>query len=247
MKITKKHIRVAGYVSTGMASCAILILCVVRVFGVCEYTVLVDRRVAPTARIALAAYMQALPRGVRVAQRDAVREIKELFPWVHSVSMRRLPSNVMSVRVAAAEPIVKVNDIVITQTQRIIPADIFDADGITHIPHSTVIFEQDGQLPELFIPHAKTLASNLFSSYSLTWIDEYQARLTDTEQPRFVILFNAYSIPDASMLAHCASIKKQLEERGSFGGRHKTTRWVADIRFDHQVVVFSEKGGMRHG
>lgn len=248
MKVTKKHIRLVGYVGLCGASYALTMFIMGSIFGVQSYHLKIDDRIVPSLNAQLAAHIQTLPSGVRVAPDLSAQAIQKQFPWVKSVSLFRIPTKIMQVAVAVDEPQVKINAFIITDHLRVLPVSTFIPSALSALPSLQVTFlNAESNIPPAFIPHAQTFTDERFSPYTLTWIDEFQARLTDKEQPQFTILFNAHSIPDTAMFAHCSSIKKLLEERGSFAGRHKGTRWVADVRFERQVILFSEKGGITHG
>ncbi len=249
MKITKKHIRLVGYVGLCGATYALAMFIGNGLFGVERYALRVDDRIVTSLNAELAAHVQNFTCGLRVRPDISAQEIQKQFPWIQSVSFHRIPTKEMRVAVIADDPQIKVNTGVITHHLRVLPAVTFTVTALSQIPTLEVKFPhaERHEIPDSFVPHAKTLTDQRFSAYTITWIDEYCARLTDAEQPHFSILFNAYSIPDEAMFAHCLSIKQQLEERGSFAGRNKGTRWVADVRFERQVIVFSEKGGIAHG
>lgn len=249
MKVTKKQVRIIGYVGLSAASYAVIMVILTNVFGIEHYTVAVDHRIVPDLNAQLTTLIETLPCGLSVAPDISAKKIQDQFPWINSLSFYRIPTKKMVVNVAIEEPQVKINSTIITERLRVLPAATFIPASIAALPTLAVTFPNNplNQIPQQFVPHAKMFASEQFAPYALTWIDEYHARLIDKEQPLFTILFNAYAIPDAAMFAHCASIKKQLEARGSFAGRQKGTHWVADVRFERQVIVFSEKGGLTHG
>jgi hypothetical protein len=249
MKVTKNHIRFLSYAGAGVVSYGLVMVIISSMFGITQYDLQVDDRIVPNLNAQLFAYIQDLPCGIRVAPDISAQEIQKQFPWIQSVSFFRIPTKTMRVAVTIGEPQVRVNAAIVTDHLHVLPACTFVPTALTQIPALHVNFHNvnRAEVPQAFIPHAKTFTDERFKPYIISWIDEYRARLTDKEQPQFNILFNTHSIPDAATFAHCAVIKKQLEERGSFSGRQKEARWVADVRFDRQVIVFSEKGGIAHG
>ena len=249
MKVTKNHIRLISYTTLSAAFSALVLFIISAVFGIQQYDLRVDDRIVPALNAQLAAHVQNLPHGVRVTPNLSADLIQKKFPWIKSVSFFRIPTKTMQVAVALDEPQLRVNGAVITEQSHVVPASTFMPAAIEGLPKLEITFTESDydMLPDHFVPHAHTFTDERFLPYTISWIDEYTARLTDKEQPQFTILFNAHVIPDAGMFAHCSSIKQLLQERGSFGGRNKDTRWVADIRFERQVIVFSEKGGIAHG
>jgi hypothetical protein len=249
MKVKKKHIRLISYTTLSAALSVLVLFVISAVFGIQHYDLRVDDRIVPALNAELAAHVQNLPLGVRVTPNLNAEIIQKQFPWIKSVSFFRIPTKTMQVAVALDEPHIRVNGAIITEQSQVIPASTFVPAAIAMLPALQVTFTVSAHdtVPDDFTPHARTFTEERFSPYTISWIDEYNARLTDKEQPQFIILFNAKSIPDAAMFAHCSSIKQLLQERGSFGGRKKDTRWVADIRFERQVIVFSEDKGVAHG
>lgn len=250
MKVTKTHARLLGYAGLSVASYAVVMVMLGAVFGIRRYDLKVDERINPALNTQLSDQVQGLPCGLYVQPAVSAQNIQQQFPWIQSVSFFRVPTKEMRVAVTVDEPQVIVNGAVITEHARVLPASTFVPKALSQVPMLQIKFRNAylAEIPESFISHAKTFTQEQFKPYTLSWVDAYSARLTDKEQPLFTILFNTQTIPDATMFAHCASIKQKLQERGSFTGRYKGVRWVADIRFDRQVIVFSEnKGGMTHG
>lgn len=249
MKVTKTHARLVGYTGLSALAYALIILTISYLFGVKRYELRVDNRIVPELNTQLAVHVKSLPLGIRVWPERKAQEIQKQFPWIKSVSFFRVPTQTMRVAVTIDEPVMKVNEAVLTQSQ-VFPASTFMQSDIAGLPALNVHFPSmadRAEIPAAFIPHAQTFATDLFAPYTITWIDEYTARLSDKEQPRFAIQFNAQKIPDEKMFAYCGMIKNLLQERGSFEGRKKQTRWIADIRFERQVILFSEDKGVTRG
>jgi len=250
MKITKTHIRLIGYTGLSAAMYALVVLLIGTVFGVQRYDLHVDGRIIPAINDELAAHVKSLPHGIRVGPDVSAQTIQKQFPWIHSLSFSRMATQTMYVAVTIDEPRIKVNEAIITDQSRVISASTYMLFGIAALPTLKINFPAItdlDEIPDSFIPHAQLFIDARFAPYTVSWIDEYSARLTDIEQPNFTILFNAHAIPDAAMFTHCSTIKQILKERGSFEGRHKGTHWIADVRFERQVIVYSEKGGIAHG
>lgn len=249
MKVTKTHARLIGYTGLSALSYALVVLVITYLFGVKQYALRTDDRIIPELNEQLAVHVKSLPLGIRAWPERKAQEIQKQFPWIKSISFFRTPTQTMQVAVVIDEPILKVNEAILTRSQ-VFPASTFTQAQIAALPTLAVYFPSitdRAEIPAAFIPHAQTLAGELFAPYAITWIDEYTARLVDKEQPNFVIQCNAQTIPNAKMLAYCASIKKLLQERGSFEGRKKHARWIADIRFERQVILFSEDKGVTRG
>lgn len=248
MKITKTHARFLGYACLSALFYALTVLTLTYFFAIKRYELRVDDRIVSELNDQLNLFVKSFPLGIRSFPALKAQEIKKQFPWIQSVSFFRTPTQTMRVAVAIDEPIIKVNEAVLTQSH-VFPSSTFTHAQIAALPLLSVDFPavtDRAEIPSTFIPYAKTFLNELFAPYAITWIDQYTARLIDKEQPNFIIQFNTEKIPDAKLFTYCASIKKLLEERGSFEGRKKQTRWIADIRFERQVILFSEnKGGAR--
>lgn len=249
MKVTKTHARLVGYAGVSALAYALIVLTLTYLFAIKRYELRVDDRIVPELNEQLNAHVKSLPLGIRIWPEHKAEEIQKQFPWIKSVSFFRTPMQTMHVAVAIDEPVIKVNEAILTHSQ-VFPASTFTQAQIAALPTLSVHFPSitdRAEIPLAFIPHAQTFATEPFAPYTLTWIDQYTARLIDKEQPHFAIQFNAQTIPDAKLFAHCASIKKLLQERGSFEGRKKQARWIADIRFERQVILFSEDKGVTRG
>ena len=87
----------------------------------------------------------------------------------------------------------------------------------------------------------------LLQRYSISWVNDYQIFLQDKEHTNVSLVCSAQDQLDESRLAAWQRIQKELDERiPQKGGA--STRWLADLRFDKQIIVCpSSQGGACYG
>jgi hypothetical protein len=99
-------------------------------------------------------------------------------------------------------------------------------------------------LPDLCTT-VRTLSGDLFQRYNVSCRNQGSWLLHDKQEQRFAILFHGTKIPDEKVIAMCNKLKGTLDTRGALTATN-TTSWVADVRFENQIVLFRNAGGS-HG
>jgi|GEM_PF-6000548 len=76
-------------------------------------------------------------------------------------------------------------------------------------------------------------------SYIMQWQTLYASFITVPFDPPFKIMFDIAHVPTAPLLAHCTAIYCELSDtQVPLAGE-----WIADIRFNNQIIVYRGKGG----
>jgi hypothetical protein len=97
-------------------------------------------------------------------------------------------------------------------------------------------------LPEL-VTTLKSMPSSLFEHFFVSCNRCDAWLLVEKQQPRFAILFHGSQIPQEKMIAMCTKLKGTLEVRGAFANP-TDPGWIADVRFENQIVLFRNAGGV---
>lgn len=96
-------------------------------------------------------------------------------------------------------------------------------------------------LPELHETVCK-ISGALLQRYNISCRNQASWLLVDKQEQRFAILFHGTKIPDEKVIATCDKLKGTLDARGVFTAAD-TLSWVADVRFENQIVLFRNAGG----
>jgi hypothetical protein len=175
----------------------------------------------------------------------AGQQLREQFPYLASVSLAYLPGNCVYGEAITQEPYMLINDqYMITKNGILVTKNIVPSSRQNHLPTIHVadtVIQQSSAVQLMYRALAK-LPSALFHQYECTWQDTTHAWLCDKQHPGFILLFNAYTLPDDRMQAAVEQIKQKLLIDGTVLDGIKQ-RIVADIRFADQIILCTEKGG----
>jgi hypothetical protein len=188
------------------------------------------------------------------------RRIREQFPSVGFHILSQDASGVVTVRVDPVRVQFLINtEWALSDDGHLFRKNIFDDAVIAslvdlHIPNlnacCTTTCDLNNKecigtlLPELF-QTACAIPSTLFQQYNVSCRDQGSWLLNDKKEQRFAILFHGTKIPDEKVIATCNKLKGTLDTRGALTTASKNS-WVADVRFENQIVLFRNAGGS-HG
>jgi hypothetical protein len=169
------------------------------------------------------------------------KNIKDTFACVRKVDVFMLPSSIAHIGVKAHIPQYLVNENkVLTHEGMLISKEWFCPRVVDALYNLDIQWTDKKQtmLSQAGKCCVSSLVPQLLDGYHFVWEDETRAWLYDKEQPRFALLFDAQSVPDAAMIQKCNIIKQNLRDRGVFEQRGKKL-WAADLRFAKQIIVFN--------
>ncbi len=167
--------------------------------------------------------------------KEVIALLQHQFPWIKSVVVSYVPTNVIQMVIRAHEPICIINhaQVLLTNDIRVEPI-VYNAAYLVPLPNVTVDGDrEDSDLLRALLQH---IPAHLLSSYELEWVNEMKILLHDKHQRKFAIVCDSARLPDDALLARCNTIKYDLEKRGTFTKNTKKL-WVADVRFENQIVV----------
>lgn len=247
MKMNAYHVRLGMYVGIVLMMCAIAGAVITVIFGVRRYSYACDSSISQTTHNAFTQQLRSLHHGWVHELPVLANSFKKQHLWIDTISLQRTSFNTIHATIAPDVPLARIRNKVITKHHRIIDDSVFAADLLEKIPTLHITFNMFADhilLP--FLDQVESWVTPHLLNYQIYWKDEYEVYLTEAQNTRFVILCNAQQIPTQALLDACASLKAMLDERGSFRGR-TTTHWVADVRFEHQIVLYCQKGGSFYG
>jgi hypothetical protein len=170
--------------------------------------------------------------------------VKEACPAVASCTFTRLPTQTLHVAVTSENPFLALNQAwILTQDKKIIPRRFFDLDAIQECP---MIEVKNGVNPVELSSHFKdwimSLDPSFFSTYQISWFDDYHIVLNHKKMSTVSLLCSVDVSFNDLMINTCALVLKQCEKRSGADKR----KWIADVRFDKQVIVAAQ-GGRGYG
>lgn len=179
--------------------------------------------------------------------KDVAHAIKNQFSHIKHVMITQAP-NGLNVKLKPRTPrFIINNEKILIDSGQLISKYLFNKDAYSMLPALTIDEAacESGCLNYLCHKSLCMVPGKLFKAYDFWWQNKEAVWLTCKEQPHFVILTDAESIGNKQKLQLCCNLKKDIELKKEFSFK-KSMVWIADIRFDNQVIVFS-RGGKGHG
>ncbi len=173
--------------------------------------------------------------------------IHKKFPSVSSLSFERSAPGVVHCSVQGAHPLVSVNRaFIVADSGALLTKDVFTQRSTQFlfdvtVPRAIAVV----RMPQEFVESVRYFMPNFFTNYTVTWLDEKEIWLREKDQ-QFAIVCNADALPNERMLSYCERLKNDalaamIEKKG------RKQQWAADIRFEHQLILFADKEGVGHG
>ncbi|HEV2600708.1 MAG TPA: hypothetical protein VGT41_00285 [Candidatus Babeliales bacterium] len=170
--------------------------------------------------------------------------IKQQFSCVKRVATQLLPSGAMRVVIDAVEPVLCVNDTYLLAAESgCISKDLFIPSCIAQLPTIRCAVGSGSDIPVALHQCKQKFSPALCNTYDVIWQDEFCIRLQDKQETKFSIICSAQCIPDQTCLLQCEQLKKTVFELSDARKAVRDKQWVADVRFNDQIVVYSEKKG----
>lgn len=211
-------------------------------FFVCE----IDPVLSDATKKEIQQFVQPLGQ---VCAQNVCNQLQEQFLCIKSTSYQLLADNSVQLNIIAYDPCCIVNQShVLLDNDCIVSKDFF-AEVITqnlscvYMDSEEIANYEQTKLLSAFL---QKITPEIIENYSIEWRDECMISLTDKQQKKFVIVCQADQAPDASMCIQCDQVKHELNEKGVFSHRTKTN-WIADVRFENQIIVRADKGGTGNG
>ncbi len=173
---------------------------------------------------------------VSVVMQDLLR----IFPDIERIDIRSLPYNMAEISIVAPDPVIQINDShVLTQNRAIISSDFYACYVLEHLPKVSVSSEISKEVSkEVMAAIQRSIKERLFDHFMVSMQDEQEWYLQDKKDPSFTICCNASCLPIGTVREVCDQLKETVKKNST-----SKIAWVADVRFDHQIVLSRYKGG----
>lgn len=164
-----------------------------------------------------------------------IDQLKKQFPIVTKISVAYLPTGVQ-VKVNCQKPLCCINKcLVLTEKHEFFSRDIFSKKSLKYIPTLTVAQECLPKAQSLLPVLLHELSADLNKAYNCELINEHCVQFTSKDDDQFVIFASVEQKKISSLLAQCATVRKNISERKGF---NKNLKWIADTRFADYIVAY---------
>lgn len=171
--------------------------------------------------------------------------IKQEFPHIDSIITEQCAPGIAHVSVRSIRPQVRLNDSrILSCAGQPFLQELFAPRLVAALPKVLCAgLTDNNDVPVGLQRVGHCLVRSTLDRYDLVWRSDQVALFHDKKDPWFTIICSADSMPTNRLLLQCEQLKNQLIESKKIA----KNRWVADVRFSNQIVIYSENRGAEYG
>ena len=220
-----------------------------RLNAVHAVTVAVDSRLATDVQKKVVAFVHENTVHKKLSAPQLFAQLQQQFPCVQSLTAHFCAPGVLHCEVEAATPLVVLNNKqVVMENNQLFARELYADRSVRFLYNVTQDApQQTMHIAPQFAATMHKLLPGIFTEYHVQWIDDKQVKLLDKTQPDFTIICSATKVPDQKMLAQCNKLKSDIEQTQLLEKKPRKQQWTADIRFENQIILVGEKGGLVNG
>ncbi len=214
-----------------------------------QTNLIIDERLSAEVHASLEAIVSQDPIFKTCPSSAHIEILKTTFPCLAQGSARLLPQGILQLELLAVNPVCVVNhDHVLTLQGAIVESHAFVQKVIDLLPAVELPVELLSQ-KDMVLQCKKCIDRmpwQVLSSYQCSWDSPTKTVLFHNDEPHFSIICNNETIPTQDVLHKCENLMHDLCCNNVNGQKKKKAdkHWVVDVRFDKQIVVYSQsKGG----
>lgn len=209
------------------------------VVAVTSYDVQVDAAFSPSFAQTITSFVRAQTDGRLLFMPHLAQVIQEQFPAVETIEITRNACGNVEVLIKGSSPRVVVNQEKAFTDGKLLPTFQFSQDWLAGRAQVSVSSALCTESLDPVLAHCLAqIDIDLLHTYNVTINDIFESWLHDKQHHNFSIRFNAATLPKNSVVAQCQAIKNELLASGALTKKPQK-KWIADVRFDNQIVVSS--------
>lgn len=208
--------------------------------GVATVSVTAPKAIAPELHADLEQFVR---EHVQSSQQEFLKKLKERFSFLHSVEVTRLPKKRIFFSTDIQDPIFQINkNQLLLADSQLIPQSWYQKTAYEGLPVVTVPDMQDDYFfrEKLFV--LRELPKKMLYKHEIVWHDKTDAFLIPDDLQGCAIRFNADALPTEKLYELCKEILLKANSR-SLRRVKKPNYWIADIRFQKQIILYGDKEG----
>ncbi len=164
------------------------------------------------------------------------------FSSIQQITARCSAQRICTVSVAAEQPLARLsNGSVLTLNGKCVTQECFVATALESLREITLKNRLTEDDAHALCAYLKNNSSNFFSCYDIAWKNKHEIFFHD-KQADILFIADLTTVPDANARK---LMTEQIVGNGTMPHKKQKTL-VADIRFDHQFIVYGNKGAY-HG
>jgi len=174
-----------------------------------------------------------------------IAAIVQQFPCIAHATAVKKPDGTLTINLMSSKPWRIINgELILCESGAIFPSEIFDYAYVKNLPAVEVASHDPAaaQINQSCQKFLESLSPKVCKQFDIAWLSETKSILRDKQQPLFSVMVNNDQGLTDELLVACDRIKQDLHGKGLFKGA-RARQWFADLRFEHQIVVYAQKRG----
>lgn len=208
------------------------------------YVLVFDGYFSGQAQQAISSFIQANNLFTLVPAVLAAR-LQDQFPQIRAITIERQSPSAF-VRITTVVPLAMINcEQVLVESGVLLPRADFAREQMQHLP--TVEIAQDSRMyDQTFKKFVTGLRPEIIDQYDIRFDDQTCVYLHDKKDRAFSLIVRVGQSLGSKLRQRCDYIKQMLKTRGSLKVPVRK-RWMADARFENQIIVYPSIGERDNG
>lgn len=213
----------------------------VALFCADSYSFVFDHSLSASAR---AAIQNTVAQSGAISLDAIANLVAKTCPAAQAISVERCADKSLHVGVQVAEPVYCLaQDLVLLANNVVVAKECFEPAAVAPLP--VIQFEAAMGAQELSTAGKAWLLSldkSILEAFTITWRDDYEIYVKE-RNGRTTLVCSVDTIVDEKMRHACSCIVQQKMAQGTAPKKG----YIADVRFEKQIILCSQKGGAVHG
>jgi hypothetical protein len=220
------------------------------IFTVKRHAFTFDSYLAPSVGASIEHLVRSDPAVIKQSYKQLCDRLQKEFPCIDTIKVQFVAPGTLHLDISTAQPLLAINNThIVTAAQTLISRTFFYPYHTQFLPSITVTsqaLEDPYQKSELAT--SAPSMSRICKNYAVQWLDSTRIILTHKEYPAFSVLCSSTTLPHDTLLAECHKLEQKHAQALGTGPGNKTPKtYVADVRFNKQIIMFSTQGGTVYG
>ena len=171
-------------------------------------------------------------------------QVKQSLPIVSSISMEYNLQKKSLISIKLLRPYYRVgSDFVIVEDGSFVPAESIVKNIVLSLPQINISQSDSHRCRGCKNMHlcVNQISADVFNNYEVIWHDATKIELKDKKDPKFSIYASCDVFSAPTVLRACQKIKEKECLQKKMRLNNKNIRWLADIRFDKQIIFSAAK------
>lgn len=243
MKIKRGLLLVKGFIALGIVSGTWL--CYTQLMKINSFSCTIDPRLSRASKQRIIDFLDAQ------AQADIITTAcacKKKFPYIDSISVQRCGPFSVHYEINAVNLLTSINrELLVAENGSLFPHATFVPNTRDYVfDIACAQCNKQFVTPE-FVQFVKTVSPKILASHAITWKDHHTIEMRRAADPDFSLVCDVEHIPSHTIIEQCDQIYQQVRQKELEKKSRKQHQWVADIRFENQIIMTADKKGVLYG